>query len=174
MRRLVIAVVVLAAVYAVGQGALSVRARPPASAAGTCHAHGGLPDRECTPGVRDRNVTQSNIGRTICRPGYSATVRPPSSYTTDLKRRQLKDYGYYAGHGLRSYEEDHLISLELGGSPRSPRNLWPEAYSPKPGARQKDTVENYLHARVCSHAEKLARAQHDEATNWVAIYRRTH
>src|SRR5216683_2609243 len=26
------------------------------------------------------------------------------------------------------YEEDHLVSLELGGHPRDPRNLWPERW----------------------------------------------
>ena len=26
------------------------------------------------------------------------------------------------------YQEDHLISLELGGNPTDPRNLWPEPY----------------------------------------------
>src|SRR4051812_1439221 len=83
--------------------------------ASACHAHGGLPDRTCTSGARDRRVVQSNIRRTICRPGYTDTVRPPTSYTTPLKKRQMAAYGYYAGHKLSSYEEDHVISLELGG-----------------------------------------------------------
>jgi hypothetical protein len=26
----------------------------------------------------------------------------------------------------KDYEEDHLISLELGGAPRDPKNLWPQ------------------------------------------------
>src|SRR4051812_25520792 len=68
-----------------------------ARGAARCQAHGGLPDRTCTPGVRDPRVTQKNIASTICRGGYTTTVRPPSSYTTQLKKRQLADYGYYAG-----------------------------------------------------------------------------
>src|SRR5437763_599327 len=83
-----------------------------------CHAHRGLPDARCTPGARDPRVTQANIGRTICRAGYTKTVRPPTSYTEPLKLRQLDQYGYYAGHRVSSYEEDHLIPLELGGSPK--------------------------------------------------------
>src|SRR4051794_25934248 len=140
----------------------------------TCHAHSGLPDRSCTPGVRDPHVTQKNLGKTICRSGYTDTVRPPSSYTTKLKKKQMKEYGYYAGKKTSSYEEDHLMSLELGGSPRDPNNLWPEAYKPKPGARQKDTVENYLHRQVCAGDMKLVVAQRREAKNWVKIYRQTH
>jgi len=52
------------------------------------------------------------------------------------------------------YEEDHLISLENGGDPRDPRNLWPKPYATQidgltVGARQKDTVENYIHNVIC-------------------------
>jgi len=32
------------------------------------------------------------------------------------------------------YEEDHLISLENGGDPKDPKNLWPEPYNTKVGA----------------------------------------
>src|SRR5690242_2891074 len=172
MRRLLAAALTLAVAYAAAHGALSVLAKPAVPPAGSCHAHRGLPDPRCTPGVDDRHVTQSDIGRTICRTGYTTTVRPPSSYTTDLKRRQLAAYGYYAGHSLRSYEEDHLVSLELGGSPRSAKNLWPEAHAPKPGSYQKDTVEIYLHREVCEHKMTLAAAQHQEASDWLAVYRR--
>ena len=72
------------------------------------------------------------------------------------------------------YEEDHLISLELGGAPRSAKNLWPEAYKPKPGARQEETVENYLHRQVCDGQMKLAVAQSREARNWVKGYQEIH
>jgi hypothetical protein len=52
------------------------------------------------------------------------------------------------------HEEDHLISLENGGHPRDPRNLLPEPYKTQidgqtVGARQKDTVENYIHSAIC-------------------------
>jgi hypothetical protein len=145
-----------------------------ARAAAACGAHGGLPDRTCTPGTRDPHVKQSNIKRTICRTGYTATVRPPSSYTTTLKKQQMAEYGYYAGHSTASYEEDHLMSLELGGAPTDPRNLWPEAYKPKPGARQKDVIEGDLHRQVCDGKITLAVAQRREARNWVKVYRQLH
>lgn len=36
-----------------------------------------LPRRDVTPGAIDQRVTQSSIRSTICRRGYSASVRPP-------------------------------------------------------------------------------------------------
>ena len=63
----------------------------------------------------------------------------------------------------------HLIPLELGGA-NSIQNLWPQFYLPKPGARQKDVVENRLHKSVCSGAMSLAEAQRRIATNWYSEY----
>ncbi len=67
---------------------------------------------------------------------------------------------------ISSYEEDHLIPLELGGAPSDPRNLWPE-YGSSPNA--KDRVENAARAAVCSGRMSLRSAQVDMATNWVAL-----
>ena len=129
-----------------------------------CHARAGgrLPDRHCTPGVTDALVTQSNIGATICLSGYSKSVRPSATYTNKLKRQQIAEYRY-ADKNPRHYEEDHLISLELGGDPRDPRNLWPErGASPNP----KDRIENQLHREVCAYQITLADAQHLIQTDW--------
>ncbi len=68
------------------------------------------------------------------------------------------------------YEEDHFISLELGGSPTNPLNLWPEPYGPKPGAKEKDVVENHLHRQVCTAQMTLAEAQKAITTDWYSIY----
>lgn len=163
----------LAALLA-GCGAAADSAAPPASpAGGHCRSRSGLPDPHCTPGAADPRVDQQDIRRTICEPGYTARVRPPSSYTTSLKRRQLAAYGWYAGHSLAGYEEDHLIPLELGGSPSDPRNLWPEARRGSTGdAGQKDSVENRLHRQVCDGQIGLRRAQQEIARNWEAESRR--
>ena len=69
------------------------------------------------------------------------------------------------------HEIDHLISLELGGS-NAILNLWPEPYAGRWGARTKDVLENRMHSLVCSGQLSLAAAQHQEAANWVAAYRR--
>ena len=143
----------------------------PQPAPGACHARGigpfSLPDPGCTPGAIDPAVTQANLGRTICRAGYSASVRPPESITAREKRASL---AAYADRGaLHDYEYDHLVSLELGGARNDSRNLWPE-----PGAspNRKDVLENRLHRRVCDHQMTLAAAQIAIARNWVTAYRR--
>jgi hypothetical protein len=67
---------------------------------------------------------------------------------------------------ISSYEEDHLIPLELGGSPSSPQNLWPEpGASPNP----KDAVEDAANAAVCDGRITLASAQQAMTANWIAF-----
>jgi hypothetical protein len=111
-----------------------------------------------TPGVLNPDVTQANINATICVHGWTKTIRPPTSYTNDLKRRQMREYG--VGGALHDYQEDHLISLELGGHPTDPRNLWPEPY---PRASEVDSIENELNAKVCSGQLSLDQAQLKES-----------
>jgi hypothetical protein len=145
------------------------------SATAKCHAvhvdasdpQAFLPDSACTPGVTDPAVTQADIAQTICNPGYTATVRPPADYTDKLKRQQIGDYGY-TDSSMHDFEEDHLISLELGGDPRDPKNLWPE---PHASFNEKDKVENYLHEQVCSGAMTLAQAQKEITANWYEIFK---
>jgi hypothetical protein len=128
----------------------------------------GRPDPECTPGALDPRVRQDNIGSTICLSGYSAQVRPPTSYTTPLKRQLMAAYGL-ADQPVADFELDHLISLELGGAPRDPANLWPEPWTGMMNARQKDTVENFLHDQVCGGQLTLADAQRIIASNWPRV-----
>ncbi|TML94723.1 MAG: hypothetical protein E6G03_11215 [Actinobacteria bacterium] len=111
-----------------------------------------------TPGVLNPDVTQANIDTTICKHGWTRTIRPPTSYTNDLKRKQVREYA--VGGALDDYQEDHLISLELGGHPTDPRNLWPEPY---PRASEVDSIENELNARVCSGQLSLEQAQLKES-----------
>ncbi|MGH3427709.1 MAG: HNH endonuclease [Mycobacteriales bacterium] len=70
----------------------------------------------------------------------------------------------------QEYEVDHLISLEIGGS-NDLSNLWPQPYDP-PGARQKDVLENKLHAMICSGQISPARAQKEIAEDWWRAYGR--
>ncbi len=128
----------------------------------SCHINGVLPDPNCTPGAVDPVVTQDTIFQTICKRGYTKTVRPKVSYTNTLKMQQIAEYGY-TDTNPKDYEEDHLISLELGGSPTDPKNLWPEpGSSPNP----KDTIENMCHAKICNGQISLLEAQKEIATNW--------
>ncbi len=126
-----------------------------------CHMVGVLPDSACTPGSVDPTVTQANINQTICVSGYTKTVRPAASYTNKLKAQQMIAYGFT--DDIRAHEEDHLVSLELGGAPSDPLNLWPEpGNSPNP----KDKIENFLHAAVCAGHISLRDAQIRIETDW--------
>ncbi len=140
------------------------------ASASLCTIVAGRADSSCTPGAFNPDVTQSTIRSTICVSGWTATIRPPSSYTTNLKNEQKIDYGE-ASIPNSELEEDHLVPLELGGAPRDPGNLWPQPFTGPLNARNKDVVENYLHDQVCSAARPLADAQRQEATDWVAVYR---
>jgi len=113
---------------------------------------------DLTPGALNAAVTQATIASTICRRGWTRTVRPPTTYTNVLKERGLAQYGL-RGPPSR-FQEDHLISLELGGDPTDPRNLWPEPY---PRASAVDRIENELNGRVCSGSLTLADAQRRES-----------
>lgn len=119
-------------------------------------------------GAVDRRVTQENIHQTICVSGYTAKVRPRSSFTSPLKRELLKR------HHLRGttsdYELDHVIPLQLGGCPDCPTNLWMERWA-SPGAHEKDRVENHLHQEVCTEHMSLADAQRLIKQDWYAVYR---
>jgi hypothetical protein len=130
-----------------------------------------LPNSARTPGAINPLVSQASIGQTICVTGWTATVRPPSSFTTWLKVAQLTSgYTYKGDTSTGDYEEDHLISLELGGAPSAEANLWPEPYGSPEGARVKDVVENKLHTLVCGGTITLATAQRAIASNWWIAY----
>src|SRR5438034_1079387 len=111
-----------------------------------------------TPGVLNPDITQANIVATICKHGWTRTIRPPTGYTNELKLKQMRDYGVTGSPS--QYQEDHLISLELGGHPTDARNLWPEAY---PRAAEVDSIENDLNAKVCSGDMSLDEAQRKES-----------
>jgi hypothetical protein len=122
-----------------------------------CSLNGPAQDRGCTPGALNPAVRQGTIGRTICRTGYTTTIRPPSSYTDPLKLKSMQAYGL--GTNTSAFEFDHLISLELGGAPSDIRNLWPESHYSPSFSYRKDGLENSLNAKICNGTISLARAQ---------------
>lgn len=179
---LVLALALSASAQGIIKGSAASMKKPlPDLAAGptkTCHAVGALPDPTCTPGVTNPLITQGNTKNNICKKGWSgvnpytgktakgtASLRPPTSYTGKLKAIQMKEYGLKKPIG--SYEEDHLISLQLGGNPVDPRNLWPEFPH---SINQKDVFEGFLKRQVCAGAITLAQAQQDIATDWKAAW----
>ena len=155
-----------------------------------------VPDASLFPGATNPDITPDNISENICKKGWTTkSIRPPASYTTALKRIQLRslddtipnplsrvptksgtsttpDLTQCVEHSanVACYEEDHLISLELGGDPRNPHNLWPEPWFGPWNAHVKDALENRLHTMVCSGELGLREAQQAIATDWVAAY----
>jgi hypothetical protein len=128
---------------------------------GGCRIRGPLPDRRCAPGAYFKNADRAHI----CKPGYTKTVRDVSAA---LKRRVYAEYGI-TQHSRSSYEVDHLVPLELGGS-NSIANLFPEAAAPAPGFHEKDRLENKAHDAFCSGARVLRATQRSIATNWTVLY----
>ena len=120
------------------------------------------------PGALNPDVTPNNIGQTICVSGWTKTIRPPASYTNKLKRQQMAAMGLTGSPRL--YEEDHLISLEIGGNPTDPNNLWPQKWDGQFGAHRKDVIETRLKRLVCNGTLTLDQAQTAIRTDWVAAY----
>ena len=91
------------------QAHYSVQAQP---AAGSCRyrREGGqpLPDLKCTPGAVSPAVTQANLSSTICKSGYTATIRPSSYVTGKEKKSNAISYGYTGPIGDAEY--DHQLS----------------------------------------------------------------
>lgn len=134
------------------------------SSGSTTRAKLVLPKRSLTPGLTSTTVRQSTIRKTICVAAWRAKVQPPVSFTNALKLRQMKQYGETGSP--RAYEEDHLIPLELGGAPRSPRNLWPE---PLTQSKRSHPLELSLRRKVCAGTVTLAAARRQ-----IVTYKRVH
>ena len=161
-----ITAVLTALLITVGLAGLGVGVSAGTAQASTCsQSYLPLPDPSCTPGVYNSAVTQSTIGSTICVSGWTATVRPPTSYTNALKAQGIIDYGY-SDTNMSDYEEDHQIPLELGGSPRDPNNLWPEPHSGTKNSTTKDGVETKLKNAVCNGTITLNAARTAIKANW--------
>ncbi len=123
-----------------------------------------LPKPSLTPGVFNYAVKASTIDTTICKSGWTKTIRPPVSYTNTLKIKQMQQYNETGSPS--SYEEDHFIPLELGGDPKNPKNLWPEPHSQ---SKDSDPLENSLKRQVCKGTLALK-----EARIQIRQYKRAH
>lgn len=124
-------------------------------------AQEGLPNRTLTPGAAIAGVTAEQV----CTVGYSRSVRNvPISEKREVFAR------YHVTYVPNTFEVDHLISLELGGS-NAVENLWPEPLEGEWGAKAKDRLENRLHWMVCSGMLTLKQAQDYISQDWISAYR---
>ncbi len=146
-----VAVVLYGAAQIRGSGSAAISHVP---GKGKCHYVRGGRDLGCTPGALNPDVTINTLSRTICRRGWTRTVRPSVEDSGRAKGLTMDAYGARGGRG--GYEYDHLVPLELGGAPADGRNLWPE---PIRAAHRKDLVENRFRRLVCAHRMPLHLAQ---------------
>jgi hypothetical protein len=148
---------------AVGAGPTNYTVEPQ-PAPGTCQYRIAansqtLPDPACTPGATNPKVRQDNLDRSICRTGYTKSIRPPRAITEAEKQANAGAYGYTGP--LSGVEYDHLLRL---GAIRTIH----ETCGPDPGAspNPKDAVESKLHQLVCDGTVPLTEAQEAIAADW--------
>lgn len=124
-----------------------------------------VPVRALNPDVR-----QDTIQQTICTPGYAASVRPATSYTTGVKLKLLREASI-PKQRAPDFELDHRVALALGGHPRSLENLALQPWEGDAGAKRKDRLERRLQELVCAGKVALDRAQQALYFDWEAAYR---
>jgi Excalibur calcium-binding domain len=118
-----------------------------------------IPAPSATPGA-----VATTSAKKVCTKGYASSVRNVSTAT---KNKVYAEYGI-TSHVTYQYEIDHDISLELGGS-NAITNLWPEPNDRKT-SNTKDSLENKLHALVCSGQLSLKSAQKAIKGDWTKAY----
>lgn len=124
-----------------------------------------LPDPETTPGALNPAVTPDTIKSTICVDHWTSTVRPSTGWTDKLRNADTP-----AGLKPLDGELDHLLSIEDGGAPADPANLWWMIYADHYGARVKDVLETRVARAVCAGAMTLDEARAALSPNWLIGY----
>ncbi len=117
-----------------------------------------LPDSMATPGAIETSDTAI-----ICH----RTTKALRHVTAAMHHAVFAEYGIpWSAHAR--YEDDHLISLELGGR-NDNANRWPQPY---PSAYSKDSVENWAHRQVCRGGLSLPYVQLQLVRDWTVLYHR--
>lgn len=134
--------------------------RPPAAAVQA------VPLEALNPDVRE-----DTIQFTICVPGYTASVRPSTSFTNGVKLKLLREVALPPANAS-NYELDHRVPLALGGHPRALANLRLQRWEGPEGAKEKDRLEKRLQTLVCAGTVPLQEARSATYWDWPAAYRR--
>lgn len=131
------------------------------------------PDPRMAPGLTNPDVTPDTLDSTICKRGYTKTIRPPQEYTYAIKKERIHALGY-AEKRLRFYQLDHTIPLQLGGHPSDPRNLFPIPWKVEGGwsVLAKDDLGDALKVMVCRRLIPLDQAQREISGDWIAAYKK--
>lgn len=116
------------------------------------------------------DVQQSTIQQTICIAGYTASVRPSTTYTNGVKFKLLREKELPIS-AASEFELDHRIPLALGGHPRNLQNLMLQPWEGKDGAKVKDRLERRLQQLVCTAKLQLEDARRAIYMDWQGAYR---
>lgn len=109
-----------------------------------------------TPGAVDSTVSQVNIDETICRVGYSRSVRAVYAVTETIKRRLMRSE--HPGERMADYELDHLVPISIGGAPLDGRDLWLHPRRGQANASDKNILAYVLWRLICEHRVPLQTA----------------
>ena len=122
------------------------------------------PNPDLTPGA----VKQVRY-EDVC-PGTNDDKDP--TVPIEMQRAVFHEYGVEPARKGHEFQIDYLISPQLGGTGEI-RNLWPQPYeSTVWNAHAKDTLEDRLHAMVCTRELDLSEAQREIATDWIGAYKK--
>ncbi|MBC7604999.1 MAG: hypothetical protein H7255_20375 [Ramlibacter sp.] len=116
------------------------------------------------------DVRQDTIAQTICVPGYTASIRPSTTYTNGVKLKLMHEKSI-PPETTGSIELDHRIPLALGGHPRNLQNLTLQPWEGEDGAKKKDRLERALQKLVCASKVMLEDARRAIYVDWQAAYR---
>lgn len=105
------------------------------------YAQSGRVDPRLNP-----QVTQETMETTICAPGWSRRVRPPTGYTRQVKLELIRAFELSVEQ-TADFELDHRIPISLGGAPYDRANL---ELQPWIEAGDKDRKEVCLARAVCA------------------------
>lgn len=128
-------------------------------------------------GVRNPDVTQNNLQKTICNPSFrTGSIRPPTSYTNKIKKQKLAERNL-ADSDASQFELDHLISITDGGDPKDSNNLWIEPWhfnlnGYDVGAKAKDALEVRIHKLICNNTLTLKEGQDALTGDWTIGYKK--
>lgn len=117
------------------------------------------------------DVRAETIQAAICVSGYTASVRPSTLHTSNVKLGLMREAGL-APATATDYELDHRVPLALGGHPRALTNLQLQPWQCSDRAKVKDSLEKRLQTSVCAGSRPLDEARSATYRVRPAVYRR--
>lgn len=121
------------------------------------------PNPQLTPGAVNPALTDD----VLRSPGF--TTKDYRDVPESIKKQVYAEYHMDPKKAPCPCEVDHFLSLEIGGS-NDITNLWPQPYSGKWNAHDKDKLEDLLGANVRKGLMSGADARLEMTSGWVNSY----